>query len=69
MAATRTALKSARWENAYVHPKLGPLSARMLLANWIAHDLLHTRQLIRLHHEWLAQQLAPETLDYAGPWS
>ncbi|HUR27036.1 MAG TPA: DinB family protein [Planctomycetota bacterium] len=62
-------LKSARWENAHVHPKLGPLSARMLLANWIAHDLLHARQLMRLHYEWLAAKIAPEKLDYAGPWS
>jgi hypothetical protein len=59
----------ARWENAYVHPKVGALSARMLLANWIAHDLLHTRQLLRLHYEWLAARIAPEKLDYAGPWS
>lgn len=61
-------LKTAAWSNVHVHPKLGPMSARMLLANWIAHDLLHARQLMRLHYEGLAREIAPEKLDYAGPW-
>ncbi len=60
--------RSAAWSNVYVHPKAGPLSARMLLANWIAHDFLHARQMLRLHHERLALLAAPESLDYAGPW-
>ena len=60
--------RSAAWSNTYVHPKVGPLSAHMLLANWIAHDFLHARQMLRLHHEQVAKLAAPETLDYAGPW-
>jgi hypothetical protein len=55
------------WDRAHVHPSLGPLTARGLLANWIAHDLLHSRQMLRLHHERLARLAAPATLDYAGP--
>lgn len=58
----------APWDNAYVHPKVGAMSARMLLANWLAHDLLHVRQMLKLHHDWLALQAAPDKLDYAGPW-
>jgi hypothetical protein len=58
----------AAWTNAYVHPKLGALSARKLLANWLAHDLLHARQMLRIHHDALAANAAPDTLDYAGPW-
>lgn len=58
----------APWDNAYLHPELGALSARMLLANWLAHDLLHARQMLRLHHEWLARCAAPDTLAYAGAW-
>ncbi|MEO6709247.1 MAG: DinB family protein [Planctomycetota bacterium] len=61
-------LKGAKWANEYLHPKVGPISARMLLANWIAHDLLHTRQMLRLHHAWLTLQAAPDELDYAGKW-
>jgi hypothetical protein len=55
----------ARWDNAYQHPRAGPLSARLLLANWLAHDLLHLRQLARLQHGALAARGEP--LGYAGP--
>lgn len=55
----------ARWDNAYRHPKIGPVPARLLLANWVAHDLLHLRQLARLQHGVLAACGQP--LDYAGP--
>jgi len=62
-------LKDARWNNVHEHPKLGTMSARMLLSNWVAHDLLHVRQIVRLHYDWLAERAAPIKLDYAGPWS
>jgi len=61
------AQREAKWENAYQHPQAGPLSARLMLANWMAHDLLHLRQLARLQYEALAAR--GEKLDYAGPWS
>lgn len=63
------ALDRPAWDNVYVHPKAGPLSARLLLANWIAHDLLHARQLLRLEWDLLRARVAPLSLDYAGPWS
>ncbi|MBM3985204.1 MAG: DinB family protein [Planctomycetes bacterium] len=55
----------ARWENVHQHPSAGPLSARALLASWMAHDLLHLRQLGKLQHGLLATR--GERLDYAGP--
>ena len=61
------AQREAKWDNAYQHPQAGPLSARVLLANWMAHDLLHLRQLARLQYEALATR--GEKLDYAGPWT
>jgi DinB superfamily len=61
------AQREAPWDNAYQHPKAGPLSARMLLANWMAHDLLHLRQLARVQYDALAAR--GEKLDYAGPWT
>lgn len=43
-----------------VHPVLGPVSLRQLLAAWVVHDLNHVRQL----HEALAAYYASEV----GPW-
>jgi len=62
-------LRAAAWDHVHVHPTLGPMSAGQLLANWVAHDLLHARQMLRVHHEHLAAQVAPASLDYAGRWS
>ena len=35
--------------------------------NWLAHDYLHIRQIIRLKFAYL-QQLSKEDLSYAGNW-
>ena len=59
------AQREARWDNRYVHPKRGPLAPSMLLANWVAHDLLHLRQLVRIQYDAVAA--FGETMDYAGP--
>jgi len=60
-------LKNPSWENAYQHPKMGPLTAQFFLTNWLAHDYLHFRQITRLKYEYLDQKSA-ESLDYAGGW-
>ena len=39
-----------------------------MLAAWVAHDLLHLRQLVELHYAWTAQQLQPYSVAYAGDW-
>jgi hypothetical protein len=58
---------NAAWTNAYIHPKVGPVSCELLLTNWVAHDLHHIRQLINLRYEYLkAHTTLP--LDYAGTW-
>jgi hypothetical protein len=54
-----------QWDNAYQHPKLGPLSAELFLANWLAHDYIHIRQLNRLAFEYLQHQSRID-LSYAG---
>ena len=47
----------------------GPeLSAGDVLASWVAHDLLHLRQIARLLHERAAAEAAPHGVGYAGPW-
>lgn len=53
---------------AHEHPKLGTLTAGDLLHSWLAHDLLHTRQMARLHHQYLVSRSSPETVAYAGSW-
>jgi hypothetical protein len=60
-------LGQANWSNAYKHPKLGPLSAEMFLANWLAHDYLHIRQITKLKYDYLAAA-SGQDLRYAGGW-
>ena len=60
-------LGSANWSNTYIHPKLGPMSAKFILANWLAHDYLHIRQITRLKYDYL-KGISNENLSYAGNW-
>lgn len=60
-------LRHPNWDNTTIHPSLGPMSARFILANWLAHDLLHIRQITRLHYDYL-QQTSGQPLHYAGYW-
>jgi hypothetical protein len=43
-----------------VHPALGPVTLRQLLATWVAHDLGHVAQTSRV--------LAKQYRDEVGPW-
>src|SRR5690606_34075308 len=53
-------------------PKLRPsgeaFTARELIGAWAAHDLLHVRQITKLRYDFLAREVAPLTLEYAGKW-
>lgn len=60
-------LTNAQWDNTYDHPKLGKLTAKMFLCNWLAHDYLHIRQIVKVKYGYL-QQLSNEDLNYAGNW-
>lgn len=46
----------------------GPIRAGDILASWAAHDLLHVRQLTKLHYEYLNRESAPYQTEYAGTW-
>lgn len=59
-------LQDPQWSNTYEHPKVGAITAGDLLTSWIAHDLLHIRQMTRLHFQWL--QRSGSRTDYAGEW-
>jgi len=60
-------LKNPKWNNVYQHPKFGAMSASLFLANWLAHDYLHIRQILTLKYNYL-EQLSKESLNYAGEW-
>ena len=60
-------LKSPKWDNTYHHPKIGPMSAQLFLSNWLAHDYLHIRQIVKLKFDFL-KQISKESLNYAGNW-
>jgi hypothetical protein len=60
-------LDNPNWENGYDHQSLGRLTAKKFLANWLAHDYLHIRQIIRLRHQYLAE-ISGDDLGYAGGW-
>jgi len=59
-------LNAPDWQAAHRHPRMGPLSAELILANWLAHDLFHVRQATDLHVAWLSKQIDPVPLDYSG---
>ena len=61
-------LQAPNWENAISLPS-GPIRAGDMLASWVAHDLLHVRQLAKLHWLYLAEQVAPYKSAYAGEWT
>jgi len=59
--------RDGSWQNAYAHPTVGPVSCDLLLANWVAHDLHHIRQINNLRYGYLAA-ISTVPLDYAGEW-
>jgi hypothetical protein len=54
------------WNSTRVHPTVGPITSGDLLASWIAHDLFHLRQLMRLQWEYLAVKNPGRSTGYAG---
>ena len=60
-------LKNPQWKNAYQHPKFGSMSAEMFLSNWLAHDYMHIRQIVKLKFDYL-KEISGEKLNYAGEW-
>jgi hypothetical protein len=60
-------LLSPNWEVVYEAP-FGQIRAGDLLAAWVAHDLLHMRQLVELHWGYLVKEVEPYQVVYAGEW-
>lgn len=62
------ALQDPQWDNVYQHPSLGAMTAAKFLVNWLAHDLLHMRQILQRKFEYMAAEMSNEDLSYAGDW-
>ena len=60
------ALAAPDLELGYDHPHEGRIRAGDLLASWLDHDLIHIRQITRLHHQWLERHASPYRTEYAG---
>ena len=60
-------LNNPSWENTHDDPKLGKMSAKKFLSNWLAHDHIHIRQINRIKYEHL-NSLTENSLNYAGDW-
>jgi hypothetical protein len=60
-------LPSPDWTAEHKHPKLGGLRAGDLLAAWVAHDLLHIRQIANTRLAWVAMFAEPYSTRYALP--
>ena len=60
-------LDNPQWDNYYEHPKFGKMSAKLFFTNWLAHDYLHIRQILKLKFDYL-KFISKEDLNYAGNW-
>lgn len=60
-------LKHSAWDLSCKHPLYGSMTAGDLLANWVAHDYHHIRQINNLKYEYLKKHTETD-LGYAGKW-
>jgi len=60
-------LEAPDWQVSVTAP-FGKLSAGDIFAAWVAHDLLHLRQLVELHWAFTLQAARPYQVNYAGEW-
>lgn len=61
------ALTDPDWESHAALP-WGTLTAGDMLVSWIAHDLLHIRQLVELRYALNKHANSPYSPEYAGKW-
>ena len=60
-------LTSPDWLATCQSPQFSDRSAKFYLTNWVAHDLLHIKQITRLRYDYL-NHTTGISLDYAGNW-
>jgi hypothetical protein len=62
-----SSLPAPDWEASH-RTSFGLMKAGDILAAWVAHDNLHTRQLVELRRSRLLQLTQPYDVRYAGEW-
>jgi hypothetical protein len=60
-------LSAPDWETEHVD-QYGSIKAGEMLSCWVAHDNLHTRQLVELRRDRLLRLTTPYDVAYAGEW-
>lgn len=60
-------LRAPTWD-AMIQLPWGKLSAGDMMASWLAHDLLHLRQMVDLRYHLTLSNSLPYHVDYAGKW-
>lgn len=60
-------LDNPDWSSTFNHVDFGPVSAGHFLANWLAHDHIHIRQINRTKRAYF-DYISGENLGYAGNW-
>lgn len=61
-------LHAPDWERICTHPRGFQMRAGDVLAAWVAHDVLHLRQLVELHFHLVTLEAQPYSVQYAGDW-
>ena len=61
-------LESPNWNATYDHPTFRPIQAGEVMAAWVAHDHLHTRQIAKRLFELSTVDGQPFSTRYAGDW-
>jgi len=59
-------LDAPDWDKTHQHATIGPLRAGDLFAAWVAHDLLHIRQIANTAVAYISIKAAPYSTRYAG---
>jgi hypothetical protein len=60
-------LENPDWKSTFEHVDFGLVSTDHFLANWLAHDYIHIRQINRTKRAYL-DSMTNEDLAYAGKW-
>ena len=61
-------LGDVAWQTPLNHPRLRELTAEQVAWAWVAHDLLHIRQLTELRYLLYQRQTTAYGYGYAGDW-
>lgn len=61
-------LKNPDWSRVVDTPFGKTMSGEQMLHCWLAHDMLHLRQMVELHYKYIHKLAGKDPIDYAGEW-